>query len=90
MAMAANSKMPDYVRMKLPPMCITLAEFDPLYVSRKKFVDHQTTLVDGVCHMVFKSVHQVKDLHQDTAEGGNLRKYLVECFHSLLASGKYW
>jgi hypothetical protein len=80
------SKIPDSVRLKLPPMCIAVAEFDPLYLSGKVFVDRQKVLGEHrVCYKVFRGVHQVKDL--DTAERHNLRKYLVECFYRLFASG---
>ena len=73
-------------------MCIALAEFDPLYLSGKEFADQQKLLGEHrVRCKVFKGIHQVKDLDQDTVEGQNLREYLVECFHDLFASGNlFW
>jgi acetyl esterase/lipase len=78
------SEMPDFVREKLPPMCIAVAEFDPLYRSGKEFADRQKALAEQkIAYMEFRGIHQVKDLHQETAEGRNLRAYLVRCLWSL-------
>ena len=80
------SKMPNSFRKKLPPMCIALAEFDPLYRSGKEFADQQEVLVgQKICFKEFKGIHQVKDMHQHTEEGRKLREYLVGRYDEFIA-----